>query len=51
MPDDLKQKTICDGLFKGQIHQSKWKIVSWDKLKDFKSIEHLIEIVPFMLET
>lgn len=50
MPDDFKKKATCDSLFKGQLHQSKWKIVSWDKIKDFKSIEDLIEIVPFMLE-
>lgn len=50
MPDDYREKAICDALFNGPLHQAKWKIVPWEKIKDFKKIEHLVEIVPFLLE-
>ena len=50
MPNSRKQKEICDSLFAGQLHQSKWRIKKWNDLNIFRDVYGLIEIVPFMLE-
>lgn len=50
MPLNDEQYKICDALFKGHLHQSKWKIIKWDRISDFYPIEHLISVVPFIIE-
>lgn len=50
IPNTNRQKAILDSLFKGQIHQATWVIVSWNKLKDFAMVNEFIEIIPFMTE-
>ena len=42
--------TICNSLFSGQIHQAKWRLIKWERLKDFEPIKEYIETVPVLLE-
>lgn len=41
---------ICNSLFSGQIHQAKWRLIKWERLKDYEPINTYIEIVPILLE-
>lgn len=43
-------RKVCDSLFSGQIHQSKWTIKPWCEIEKFTPIREYIEIVPFILD-
>lgn len=41
---------ICNSLFEGQIHQTKWRLIKRERLKDYEPINAYIETIPVLLE-
>ena len=41
---------ICNSLFKGPIHQTKWRLIKRERLKDYEPINEYIETIPILLE-
>lgn len=50
IPRDPDLRIQISTLFSGQLHPAKWRIIPWNRHRDYRALYDYLEFIPFMIE-